>query len=180
MNFWLDNWLGDGPLIDSVPVIGSVNLQVEEVVDETGPNFCRLSELVNEEILTKISDEGVWLRQGSDICVWKSSVDGGFSTKSAWHIIRHWGEICTWKKWLWKDWLPKKMYFFVWRAKRIADPVDDVILNLEIPLVSKCECCDQPKVETFHHLLCEGDGAKMVWRFFVDPELEGDDVELVA
>lgn len=94
------------------------------------------------------------------MCVWKPAVAGEFTTMSAKQLIQQHGALCTWKKWFWKNWLPRKMPFFVWRAKRRAISMDNIIKHLDIPIVSKCECCDQPEMELLHHILCEGIGAQ--------------------
>lgn len=36
-SFWMDNCLGTGPLMDSIPVVGDLNLKVADVFDTTGP-----------------------------------------------------------------------------------------------------------------------------------------------
>ncbi|KAG7988464.1 hypothetical protein I3843_03G189700 [Carya illinoinensis] len=136
--------------------------------DDSGPILNQIQPLVNDATLAKIVASGVRLKSGTDICVWKHTINGEFSTKLAWQLIRNRGAVCTWKKWLWKEWIPKKMSFFVWRARRRAIPIDDVIRRLGIPIVSKCECCFQAKVESFNHLFCEGEGPKVVWQFFAD------------
>lgn len=141
-------------------------MRLAEVFTENGPNLDVLRELVLYDICRM--PEGIKLKTGVDTCVWKPSINGEFSTKSAWQAIQQQGEICSWKAWLWKTWILKKMSFFVWRAKRRAIPVDGIIQVLGIPIVSKCECCAQPKRESFHHILCEGEGAQKVWKFFAE------------
>lgn len=48
------------------------------------------------------------------ICIWKHSTNRTFSSKSAWQLIRNRGIVCSWKKWLWQQYFPKKMYFLCW------------------------------------------------------------------
>lgn len=59
------------------------------------------------------------------------------------------------------------MFFVCWRARLKALPVDETIKGLGVPIVSKCECCVVPKVETLDHVLCDGEEARNVWNYFV-------------
>lgn len=129
MNFWMDNWVGDRPLITYLSVVGNLNLQVAEVFTCIGPNLHVLRELIPEHVVQLVCDAGITLRQGLDRCVWK---------------------------------LPKKWSFFVWRAKRKAIPVDNIIQQLGISIASKCECCIQPQLESLNHILCGGVGAQKI------------------
>ncbi|KAG2717585.1 hypothetical protein I3760_03G182300 [Carya illinoinensis] len=158
VNFWMENWLGDGPLLASTSIIGDEKLQVKDVFDASGPILNRIQPLVNDASLAKIVAVGVRLKSRPNICVWKHTINGEFTTKSAWQLIRNRGA----------EWIPKKMSFFVWRARKRAIPIDDVIRRLGIPIASKCECCEQAKAESFNHLLCEGEGSQAVWQFFAD------------
>lgn len=53
-NFWMDNWLGDGPLMASNLVVGNEQLQLSEIIDETGPKLHVIQELVPDVVLQKI------------------------------------------------------------------------------------------------------------------------------
>ncbi|XP_042962389.1 uncharacterized protein LOC122296652 [Carya illinoinensis] len=55
---------------------------------------------------------------------------------------------------------------FTTRAKRRAVPTDDIVQSLDIPVVSKCHSCVLPCVELLQHVLCEGQSAQRVWRYF--------------
>ncbi|XP_042944792.1 uncharacterized protein LOC122278673 [Carya illinoinensis] len=95
INFWMDNWLGGGPLKDLCPVVGSEHLQVAEVFDGRGPKLDVLSQLVPSGILQQIVVANVRLRPRADAIVWKNTVDGNFTTKSAWDICRERGDLCS-------------------------------------------------------------------------------------
>lgn len=118
---------------------------------------------------TKLSIEHLYmkLRGGRDLHVWKPSKEGLFSTKSVWEVIRKKGMACAWRRWLWPNCVPKRISFVSWRAKLNCLPVDNVVQSTEISLVSKCECCVNPSVETIDHVLCNGEVAKKVWSYFV-------------
>ncbi|KAG7979916.1 hypothetical protein I3843_05G155000 [Carya illinoinensis] len=140
VNFWMDNWVGCGPLHDFCPVIGNIGLKVAEVFDNRGPKLEVISDLVPDE------------PNNSDVLIWKHTVEGKFTTKSAWELSREKGQIYEWKKW----------------AKRGAVPTDDRVQRLNIPLVSKCQCCVIPDVESLNHVLCAGPEVQKVWRYFAE------------
>ncbi|KAG6627879.1 hypothetical protein CIPAW_15G160400 [Carya illinoinensis] len=166
-SFWLDNWLGDGVVANSEIVLGNPDLKIRDVVVNDKWDISTLRSVVEAEMVEKIASVPVRLRDSPDVYVWKSSDDGDFSTKSAWELVRNRGPICLWKTWLWQKAIPKKMSFVCWRARLHALPVDENICKLGIPLVSKCNCCDEAQVETLDHVLCSGVGARNVWNYFV-------------
>ncbi|KAG6658115.1 hypothetical protein CIPAW_04G137600 [Carya illinoinensis] len=167
-NFWFDNWLGDGAIANTEEVSIDENLLVADILNSSGWDVVKLHLLVSEEMVEKIIASPVQILGGSDVRIWKPNPDGNFSTKSAWHLIREIGTICLWKKWLWHSMVPKKMSFVCWRAKKHVLPVDDIISKLGIPLASKCHCCVLPQQESIDHILCSGELAAMVWRYFAD------------
>ncbi|KAG2668267.1 hypothetical protein I3760_15G152100 [Carya illinoinensis] len=136
LNFWYYNWLGDGPIVDLLPVVGNHNLLVQDLCARVGWKY----------------DE--------DMLVWKHEVDGVFTTMSALQIICSRNNMCPWKKWLWQDHVPKKMSFLCWQARQNAIPVDATIQQLGIPVVSRCHCCVANKVETSDHVFCDGEGSR--------------------
>ncbi|KAG6658021.1 hypothetical protein CIPAW_04G130600 [Carya illinoinensis] len=168
INFWMNRWIGSEPLQEVCPVIGRNDLLLADVVDERGPNIDVLRNLVLPDILHQICEAGVRTKDRPDVFVWEHSLDGQFTTKSAWKLYKKCGVPCEWKKWLWLDKIPKKMSFLCWRAKRGIVTTDDVIQNLSIPLASKCNCCIAPNIESLQHVLCEGSNAQMVWKYFAN------------
>ncbi|KAG2411275.1 hypothetical protein I3760_Q015100 [Carya illinoinensis] len=153
VNFWMDNWVGCGPLHDFCPVIGNIGLKVAEVFDNWGPKLEVIGDLVPDEVIELIKEAGIKLKpNNSDVLIWKHTVEGKFTTKSAWELSRENGQIYEWKKW----------------TKRGAVPTDDRVQRLNIPLVSKCQCCVIPDVESLNHVLCAGLEVQMVWRYFAE------------
>ncbi|XP_042958094.1 uncharacterized protein LOC122293629 [Carya illinoinensis] len=173
VNFWMDNWVGCGPLHDFCPVIGNIGLKVTEVFDNRGPKLEVIGDLVPDEVMQLIKEAGIKLKPNNlDVLIWKHTVEGKFTMKSAWELSREKGQIYEWKKWLWQPNVQKKMSFFCWRAKRGAVPTDERVQWMNIPLVSKCQFCVIPDVESLNHVLCAGPE--------VQKKLEGYDVVLVA
>lgn len=147
-------------------MIGDSGLRLKSLWSGSGWNVELLRYLVSEQLVQKITRSDVKLKKGEDKCVWAPSVDGNFSTKSAWQLVRKKGSLCSWRRWLWHDVVPNKMSFCCWRVRRKLLPVDEAIMQLGIPMVSKCSCCAKPNMETLDHVLCEGEGPKKIWSYF--------------
>lgn len=47
--------------------------------------------------------------------------------------------------------------------------MDDRICKFGQNVVSKCNCCANPKSETINHVFMEGEVDKNVWKYFGDP-----------
>lgn len=75
-------------------MVGNVNLKVLEVMDENGCNLGLWRTLVIAPVVEKILHANVHLREGADKCIWVHTMDGKFTTKSAWNLIRKQGIVC--------------------------------------------------------------------------------------
>lgn len=82
VKFWFDNWLGEGPIVASLPIVGDPNLLVHNVWEGLGWNLEVAWQLVDEEMVQKILHSNVRVREGKDVLVWQYTVDEIFSTKS--------------------------------------------------------------------------------------------------
>lgn len=69
-------------------MVGDGSLKLREVMDDNGWKLVLLRSLVEESVVATILQAGVGLREGDDVCVWEHSVDGKFTTKSTWNLIR--------------------------------------------------------------------------------------------
>lgn len=83
LNFWMDNWVGCGPLQELCSVVGSNQLLVAEVIDDRGPKLDLIRDLVSDEVLQLIRNSGVRLRYKTDVLIWKHSLGANFTIKSA-------------------------------------------------------------------------------------------------
>lgn len=101
-------------------------------------------------------------KNGNDILVWTDTVDGKFSTKSAWSHIRFRVPKVAWFHWVWHPCLPKKIYVLVWKAFHNALSVDDQVHKLGISIVSRCNCCSTVGYEDLNHVLAIGEFARDV------------------
>lgn len=76
VKFLYDNWLGDGPIVDFLPVVGNHKLLVEDIWDGVGWKSDEVRPLVDEYMFQKITLSNVRVREGKDMLVWKHTVDG--------------------------------------------------------------------------------------------------------
>ncbi|KAG6513034.1 hypothetical protein ZIOFF_031180 [Zingiber officinale] len=99
-----------------------------------------------------------------DVMVWRPTRDGRFTTRSAWEVYRtaHQREdvaIVTLSRLL----LPT-ISVFIWRFFRRRLPVDEVLQQRGVCLVSRCQCCEA--VESWEHLFYGSPVAGEVWGHF--------------
>lgn len=99
-NFWFDNWLGDGAISDSHKVKGSENLVVADLLHNYGWDIHKVHDKVPENMVAKILAWSSQIISDNDIYIRQPNLDGNFSTKFAWILIRTQGSVCLWKKWL--------------------------------------------------------------------------------
>lgn len=52
---------------------------------------------------------------------------------------------------------------FCWKMAYMAFPTDDKIRSCQIPITSKCECCDMGQLEDLNHLLTSSSIASALW-----------------
>lgn len=96
---------------------------------------------------------------GSDILIWKPSTNNSFAIVSAWELIRMKSEVMNGSTQFWNPDLPKKICICMWKEKYGYLTIDNIIQNRGINLISKCDCCSKPKIETIDHVLCTGEFA---------------------
>lgn len=87
-NFSFHTWLGEGSLTENSLVVVDTGLKVWSLWSDLGRNVEMLRNLLSEQLVEKIVHSGIRLREGEDKCIWVSSVDGDFSTKSACQLVR--------------------------------------------------------------------------------------------
>ncbi|MQL79934.1 hypothetical protein Taro_012363 [Colocasia esculenta] len=98
-----------------------------------------------------------------DKCVWMSSADGTFSTKSAFLAIRLHGVHRPSLLKIWNHTFNPRASLFGWRILHRAVPTDDRISYCGIYLVSSYSCCSSPSTEDFNRLFLKGDLAIALW-----------------
>ncbi|XP_042942730.1 uncharacterized protein LOC122276903 [Carya illinoinensis] len=122
-----------------------------------------LTSLVGEEKFEEIVRGLGQHKEGSDRLIWTSSVSGGSSSKSALDLIRVKAPKVHGAEWMWNAALPKKYSITMWKAMKGCLRVGDMISKIGIPMVSKCECCEEGKLEDLDHVLAIGKTPKALW-----------------
>ncbi|KAF5192308.1 hypothetical protein FRX31_018104 [Thalictrum thalictroides] len=97
---------------------------------------------------------------------WPHNSNGEFSIKSYIKLTHGANNSNPILKRIWMTWIPTKLSFFGWKLFFEAVPVDMAVIGCQIPIVSKCLCCQRPSQETSTHLFVHSDLAKVIWRFF--------------
>uniref|UniRef100_A0A7N0TLI1 Reverse transcriptase zinc-binding domain-containing protein n=1 Tax=Kalanchoe fedtschenkoi TaxID=63787 RepID=A0A7N0TLI1_KALFE len=69
----------------------------------------------------------------------------------------------TWNK-IWLKKIPNRINAFLWKLRHGVVTVDSFLKAKNIPLASKCRCCEQPHEETINHLFAGSEVARRVWR----------------
>lgn len=121
IKMWIDTWFDNGPLrsLISDPLVnGEIDLRLDKASDSNGSwAFSNLSFDLPQEILALIKGTlqsyfGVISRPG----VWRHSVDGKFSTNSAYLLACGWDPSERPEEWiwLWKLDAHPRFQFFLW------------------------------------------------------------------
>ncbi|XP_073133317.1 uncharacterized protein [Henckelia pumila] len=85
ISFWFDTWYPDGPLSSLVPIQGHPNRLVSWFMDDRNWNLGRLLLVLPQEVAFRVLEVPIQ-REAKDNAIWKSSINGRFSIKSAWEL----------------------------------------------------------------------------------------------
>nr|XP_027107336.1 uncharacterized protein LOC113727394 [Coffea arabica] len=164
LDFWLDIWCGDQPLASRLGLLDPPYLLVGEFYSLDGWNVPRLREWVPQSLLTEIL-EIPFDPFRKDRRVWGLSSSSEFSVSSAWEALRQKRNISLVDKFIWDPVIPGKISFFSWQLVCRWVPIDCVVQQKGLALVSCCGYCLQA-FESFNHVFLTGPVAAAVWRFF--------------
>ncbi|OVA09801.1 Ribonuclease H domain [Macleaya cordata] len=166
MSFWYENWSNAGILAETyIGVPSCPDITLREAV---GAGFS-INDLPADCIHKVKSLYDSRLTADSDERLWASNPDGIFSVKSALTHLRGLAPICSFARYYWADFIPKKLSVFFWRVLHKAVPVEARVQNCFISLASACVCCVQRQVESLDHLLFHGSIATSLWDHFAPP-----------
>ncbi|KAG6466890.1 hypothetical protein ZIOFF_075312 [Zingiber officinale] len=163
LSFWHDRWMERGPLSEWCTVQGPPDVRVDRFLAAGSWSQERLQRVLPSSVAEEVTE--VHLRpEEEDVMVWRPTRDGRFTTRSAWEVYRtaHQREdvaIVTWSRLL----LPT-ISVFIWRFFRRRLPVDEVLQQRGVCLVSRCQCCEA--VESWEHLFYGSPVAGEVWGHF--------------
>ncbi|KAG6538374.1 hypothetical protein ZIOFF_003490 [Zingiber officinale] len=166
INFWYDNWLDSGPLYLFCPIVGNPDSRVLDFICNLSWNVNELQSCVPEQIVDEIKEVALpggisgeaenveeAVQNGvRDCIVWKPSLDGKFTMKTAWKSIRKDQQQAGvgQQQAVWSKLIFPNISVFVWHFLRKRLPVDEVLQRRGVYLASKCYCCDF--VESWDHL----------------------------
>lgn len=94
-------------------------------------------------------------------------MDGSFSSKSTWDCVRVRAPESCWSTWIRHNFIPQKASIMMWKALHDYLSVDDHIRRVGIPLVSRCDCCQEGGYEDLNHVLFAGEFATTIWKIYV-------------
>nr|XP_027088615.1 uncharacterized protein LOC113709967 [Coffea arabica] len=165
VDFWLDTWCEQGPLHSLVAAdTARPHFLVAEFLDREGWNKERLLQWLPEHLVEKVVDVPFDL-EGQDQILWSPSSSSGFLLSSAWERCRKRRGRSLLHGMVWNRGVLLKMSMFAWRLLRNYVPVDSVIRQRGVPVVSRCSCCLQEE-ESVLHLFANGPVATEVGGHF--------------
>ncbi|XP_042509216.1 uncharacterized protein LOC122084859 [Macadamia integrifolia] len=144
-NLWNASWLGDfsiveasgnalSPIINSTTTVFDIISNCKWTIPEVHSSALRDAFFAAKLIrLTQFDME--------DQYFWSGSTIGAFSTSSAWNEIRQRNLKVPWFSLVWNKMLQPRQSVFGWRLMHGKMPMDDIISQKGIPLVSKCYLC---------------------------------------
>ncbi|CAI9783764.1 unnamed protein product [Fraxinus pennsylvanica] len=137
VSFWWDRWSNMDPLGDQMLLVEQPKILIKDLKTDNGWNEHLIEELVGRDKAGEVLATLGKIETGKDRLVWTKSLDGQFTTKSAWEDTRRQGHISQWHEWIWHPTLPKKISLNMWLAMKGGLSVDDSIRKVGIPIVSK-------------------------------------------
>ncbi|KAF6158094.1 hypothetical protein GIB67_014888 [Kingdonia uniflora] len=88
-----------------------------------------------------------------DTMIWKSDIQGVFSTKNVYETLRS-KEDSSWRwKYVWRQAIHPRLGGFAWRLLNHILPMDDAIMKRGISIVSVCHQCHNISELESHTLL---------------------------
>ncbi|XP_027174456.1 uncharacterized protein LOC113774088 [Coffea eugenioides] len=148
VDFWYDRWLGDTPLAAMLEVDNPPHMLVAEFFSNTGWNSGKLKQWIPDYLVVQICQRQLFPELANEM-------EGLRQRKGSSMLFRL----------LWNDILPLKVSFFAWRVLCNWLPLDVMLRNKGVVLVSRCLCCHQEE-ESLNHLFLKGPVASRVWEHF--------------
>jgi len=171
--FWLDNWINGSSVARMAPHLFQVipkRIARRRTVADALPHrrWIRdirggLSVLVLRDYIQlwqTISD--LQLSSDPDRFVWRWTASGTYSAASAYRIMHHGTIPLPGSRWVWKNWAPQRVKFFVWLALKQRLWTADRRRRHGLDAHDNCWFCDQ-ELETTNHMLVNCSFAKEIW-----------------
>ena len=101
------------------------------------------------DVLQKIKESYFQFSDISDSQIWDLTDSGAFSVASAYQGLRPKQPEVHYSRWIWRNGLPLKCSFLLWRIINGLLPFDDVLIRMGFSLASKCPFC--PAADSISH-----------------------------
>jgi hypothetical protein len=177
VRIWEDKWLPSLPTnrVQSFPSLLDLKATVNHLLDLNGLRWktSLLERLFTEEENTAIQSLAISTTNQEDRLIWRGTVKGTFSVKSAYYIQKEWETMqeagCSsrqkasqvWKE-LWKLDVPNVDKVFFWRACKNILPTRENLFKRKIISDHSCPVCGIEE-ETISHILWQCPSAQDVW-----------------
>lgn len=147
-SFWMDNWTNLGALyFIKGEKAEEEEFEVRSLIDGNVWNNSAIYNLVFDEVASYITrDIKPVTINSNDKSWWTANSSGLLTVKSAYQIMRKRRHKVEYYGALWRNKLPHKVNFCLWKVIHGRISTDD------IPIVSRCWCCEGSRVETINHL----------------------------
>ncbi|XP_070046502.1 uncharacterized protein [Nicotiana tomentosiformis] len=168
--FWWDNWTCKGPLANLTPgTYKNPKILVREFIQNGEWNINKLQDILPSSIVQHIKKIEIGNYSLPDKIYWDLSLNGRYSNKTTTQLIRKSKPkeylLCK----VWHSSIPFKISFLTWTLWYRKLPFDDVIVNFGRQIVSRCNCCANPKNETIQHVFMEGEATSYIWKLIGSP-----------
>lgn len=161
ISFWFDTWLPYGPLSNLYVIKGPSDRKVSWFFEHDNWFIEKLLSVVPHHNVDQILNVPI-CTSSSDELIWLASLNGIFSSKSAWEFIRQRDVSVEIYRGCWYKLRIPTISIFCWRWLRRRILTDDCLKWRAFHIASKCQFCEHE--ETFLHLFFHCSHALSVWR----------------
>lgn len=157
VQFWLDWWLGDGPLAERFPRLFQISSDPTMLVSQAfedgnwNVNFRRSFDHDDMVLWNSLKEELLSTRpsQGLDVMTWSLEPSGKFSVSSLYRRLNQ-GSASLASDLIWKGRIPTKVKIFLWQLERGRLPSSAQINRRHGPSDGRCVLCGS--LETVSHI----------------------------
>lgn len=169
-SFWLDKWMGEGPLIDratsTIPP-SEIYKTVDQYWNQDSTwNVTALQQFLPVDILDELTAIILFDEPGSqDQAVWSKEPSGSFSVRTAYDCAAENSPSPEAAKWnaIWKLKLPSRIKVFLWLSRHERIMTNKQRMKRGFATCDKCWCCKDVS-EDIEHTLRRCPAADEVWR----------------
>lgn len=174
--FWVDYWIGDGPLSIKFPLLFALERNKGCLVQQrvfriqNGISWSwqwKRNNMLEEEVLELMSLYSlIWAAPEADTGVkwqWGLELSGLFSVGSFKRAIHSELETVAWLQHCWNSWVPKKVILLAWKVIHQRLPTRNGLMSRNINISSSlCPICEDAE-ESVNHLFVVCEFAQSIW-----------------